>query len=89
MSLKGFFESMQKSFDEETKRIADRQSRSRYRNVVQRDADAYNNFALQSDGSLLQKYNSDFTSDEDKLIIASILECRGYTKRENGAYSRR
>lgn len=89
MNLKSFFDSMQKGFDEESQRAAERQTHSQYRNVVQCDEDYYNQFAQQSDGALLQKYNSPFTSDKDKQTIASILESRGYSKHKNGTYGRR
>ena len=89
MSLQGFFDNMKKGFEEESQRSAKRQEYSTYRNVVQQDEDYYNRFAGQSDGALLQKYNSSFTSEKDKKTIADILESRGYEKHRNGTYGRR
>ena len=88
MSLKSFFDSMQNSFEEESKKIERRRASSTYRNVVQCDEDYYNKFAQQSDGALLQKYNNPFTSEKDKQTIAGILEGRGYSKHKNGTYGR-
>lgn len=89
MGLNDFFNGMRKGFDDENERIAERQSHSRYRTVVQADEEYYNKFDQQGDSSLLQKYNSSFTSAEDKQIIAKILESRGYSKHKNGTYGRR
>ena len=85
----GFFDSMKKGFDEESKKAAKRQSRSSYRTVVQRESDHCENLDKQSDGVLLGKLNGIFTSDSDKNIIATILEGRGYEKHKNGTYGRR
>ena len=89
MGLSDFFSSMEKAFQEESKRSADRMAYSRYRNVVQSDEDYYNQFAEKSDGELLRKYNSPYTSEKDKRTIAGILESRGYEKHRNGTYGRR
>lgn len=89
MGLNDFIDSMRKGFDDENKRIAKRQYYSQYRTAAQADDEYYNKFAQQGDGSLLQKYNSSFTSAEDKQIIANILESRGYSKHKNGTYGRR
>ena len=85
----GFFDSMKKSFDEEKQKSSERKANSTYNTVAQRESDHYNGLDKQSDGALLGKFNSLFTSDKDKKIIAKILESRGYEKRKNGAYGRR
>ena len=89
MGLNDFLNSIQKGYKDEKKNIKERQDYSHYQTVVQADAEYYDKFAQQGDGSLLQKYNSSFTSAEDKQIIANILEKRGYSKHMNGTYGRR
>lgn len=89
MNWQSFLDNMKLGFEDENQRISDRQARSTYRNVVQRDEDHYNQFAGKSDSVLLQKYNSLFTSETDKTTIARILESRGYEKHKDGTYGRR
>lgn len=81
----GFFDSFKKNFDSKfaDESVKASQRNSGYRNIVQEESERYNNFANQDDGTLLRKYNSTLTSDSDKLIIAQILESRGYSKHEN------
>lgn len=84
-----FFYSMKKSFEEEKQKSVERQAKSNYRTVVQRESDHYKELDSQSDSALLGKYNSLFTSETDKKIIAGILESRGYQRHKNGNYGRR
>lgn len=74
----GFFDSMQKKFDEETKRAQDREQRSNYRTVVQADSDRMAKFSSRGDGELINRYKNPNTSKDDKTAIANILSSRGY-----------
>lgn len=76
----GFFDSMKKGFDNETNRINDSREHSSYKTVKERDNDHYDNLCGQSDGALLNKMKSTSTSEDDKKIIISILERRGYVQ---------
>jgi hypothetical protein len=84
----GFFDSFKKSFEEESRKSAERQANSNYRTVVQKESDHYSKLDSQSDGALLGMLNGIFTSDEDKVIIDRILKKRGYKKATNGTYHR-
>lgn len=75
----GFFDSMQKKFEEESKRLQDRERNSSYRTVVQMDSDRINKFSSRSDGDLINKHKNSSTSSDDKVAIASILRSRGYS----------
>ena len=85
----GFFDSMKKTFEEESRKAENRKAHSNYKTLLQLDNERYDTFNGQNDGSLLGKFNSPFTSDEDKKVISRILESRGYSKHKNGTYGRR
>lgn len=84
----GFFDSFKASFDEKSKQINESKERNNYKTVKKREQEHYNALDRQSDGDLLNKINNHFISDDDKKIIAGILEERGYVKSENGCYDR-
>ena len=86
----GFFDSMKKSYDKETKALEERRRRSKYRTVVQLDADHYNELKEMNDGALLSKYNNSLVSDDDKEIISKILDKRGYKyDEERGGFGKK
>lgn len=78
MIIMGFFDSMKKNFDEETKRAQEREQHSNYRTVVQADSDRMAKFSSRSDGDLINRHKNLNTSEEDKAFIADILRSRGY-----------
>ena len=88
----GFFDDFvaeaKKGFDDESKKSAERRQRSGYRTLKEEQSDRFKKWKSQSDGVLLSKMNSSFTSDEDQAVIHQILLSRGYTKVGN-SYRRR
>lgn len=85
----GFFDSFNKSFNEESRESAKRQEYSSYKTVKQKKSDHFNELNSQSDSILLGKIKGIFISDEDKKTIENILINRGYSKSANGSYHRR
>ena len=88
----GFFDDFvagaKKSFDDESKKSAERREFSSYRTLEEEQSGRFKKWNSQSDGVLLSKMNSSFTSDEDQAVIHQILLSRGYTKVGN-SYRRR
>lgn len=90
----GFFDSFKDSFKKsmETANNNEREKLKRndryYRTVVQEDREFYKSLNCQSDSSLMNKYRSSYTSDDEKSIIITILRRRGYTYRGNGSFGK-
>lgn len=83
-----FFDSLKKGFNEESERINESKQRSNYKTLLAKEWEHFDNLNSQSDGALLSKFNSIFISDNDKEIIVSILEGRGYKKNNKGQFDR-
>lgn len=89
----GFFDSFQnaskKKYEESsesTNRLRrDKEQKQREAEIKQHEL---NSFYKESDSSLLQKYNSFFTSQEIKKKIEEILYTRGYYKTRGGNWDR-
>lgn len=82
----GFFDSFEKSFNEESQKFTDSRH-SNYETVKQKKSSHFNELNRQNDSVLLGKINSIFTSSDDKDIIGNILKSRGY-KKINGTYDK-
>ena len=81
----GFFDSFNKSLNEEKERYNN--TRGNYKTVKTRNEEHRHRFDGLSSTELLSKYNSIFTSDEDKKDIEQLLLQRGYRK-INGSFHR-
>lgn len=84
----GFFDSFKAGVDEQREQISKSKEYSNYKTVKDRNQEHYDDLNKNSDGALLGKMNSDFTSIDDKKIVDEILRERGYIRNEKGKYSR-
>lgn len=80
----GFLDSFQQSFEKDCERSLERQKKSHYKTVVQKE----NEFRSLNSDILLNKANSEYSSKEDRERAGKILEERGF-KKVNEKYGRK
>jgi hypothetical protein len=84
-----FLDSFKKGYSNEAESLAKRRERSTYKTVREQEQERYDNFRQESDSDLMRKYRAEYTSDDDKEIIFSVLSNRGYVRGNDGSFDRR
>ncbi len=89
----GWLDDLKKGFDSGFAQQSERERRTTdrlYEQKAREDAERQRleNLRYESDKVLFDKYNSIFTSSEEKAFIKEILLSRGYSINSNGTFNR-